>query len=554
MKLVEALKNAFFKIPREKEALNIPLNHPKIEADLTPDNYAYNVTQGFFDDDPFYVGSDNTRINAMQTQDNLIREYRRTSMLPEVATAIDEIVNEAAFVADNDNAVYLDFSDKLEMNEKLKNAITDSFDEVLDVMDFNYNVDNLIRRFYIDGQLITALTYNTKKMKNGIQRVSVMTPFSFGFDNKINMYRYFNTDTFGSQNDIEKLKKESFSEEEIVKIDSGIYDTPLILSNLHTAIKIANQLQTIEDLVVPFRFSRSIARRVFNVDVGNLPPAKIRQEMDSIKREYKYKKYYDVEKGTMSNSTTVSSIVEDYWFPNRNGAKGTTVDVLNETGGASFSDMGDAEYFRNKLYEALKVPLGRISGGSKATSFDFTATASENDEQRFFAFINRLRQRFNVFLIELLRRQLGAKGIMNNLEFDKYKNFISIKWEKENNFLEREKLELLKQRLELYSAFKEYEGDIFSRNYLLKNILKMSDEEISQMKQEIRDELKGKVDNEEEADSTFPNGTRDDDTEDDESKEEPEKEEKTDSEEADEKPEEEKEDKEFGTNFKAEEK
>lgn len=542
MDIVEALKNNFFKKPKEKEELNIPLTHPGIEADLTPDNYAYNVTQGFFDNDPFFVGSNSTKTNVMQSQNNLIREYRKTSMLPEVSNAIDEIVNEAAFVSDNTDVVYLDFSDKLEINDKLKDAITNSFNEVLDAMDFNYNVDNLLRRFYIDGQLIGVLTYDLKKMKKGIQRINIMTPFNFGYDEKIQMYRYFSTDVLGSVTNIEKLKKESFSNEEVVKIDSGIYDSHLILSNLHTAIKIANQLQTIEDLVIPFRFSRSIARRVFNVDVGNLPPAKIRQEMESIKREYKYKKYYDVEKGTMSNSTTVTSIVEDYWFPNRGGTKGTSVDVMNETGGASFSDMGDAEYFRNKLYEALKVPLGRISGGSNKTSFDFTATAVENDEQRFFAFVNRLRQRFNTFLIELLRRQLGAKGIMSNLEFDKYKNFISVKWEKENNFLEREKIEILKQRLELYTTVREYEGDIFSRKYILKNILKMSDEEIEQQRQEIQDELKAKVDSGEETDKTFPE----------EEPEKPEEETEINSE----KPEENEEnidDKDFGTNFKASE-
>lgn len=490
MTLLESLKSTFFKKPKEKEHLSTSLNHPGIETDLTPDNYSYNVTQGFFDNDPFYKNNSETFITK---QNNLIKEYRKTSMLPEVSNAIDEIINEAAFVNNNTDVVYLDFSDKLDMSEKLKEAITKEFDAVLDCLDFNYNVDNLLRRFYIDGQLITVLIYNTKKMKNGIQKINILSPYNFAFDEEIKMYRYFNTEGLGSYTDKEKLKEESFNEEEIVKIDSGLYDSKIVLSNLQSAIKIANQLQTIEDLVIPFRFSRSIARRVFNVDMGNLPPAKIRQEMDSIKREYKYKKYYDVEKGTMSNSTTISSIVEDYWFPNRAGSKGTTVDIMNEMGGASFGDMGDAEYFRNKLYEALKVPLGRISGGSNKTSFDFTATAVESDEQRFFAFINRLRQRFNTLLIELLRRQLGSKGLMSNLEFDKYKNFMSIKWEKENNFLERENLEILKSRLELYASFKEFEGDIFSRKYLLKNILKMSDEEIEQERQQIQLELKGKI-------------------------------------------------------------
>lgn len=544
MNLLEALKKQFFRQPKEKEDLSIPLNHPAIDNHLGDDLYAYNASYGFFDADPFYGTGQNGPMTLITAQNNLVREYRKTASLPECSNAIDEIINEIAYVHNNEETVYIDFSEKLEMNDKIKDAIIKSFDEVTSILDFNYNVDALVRRWYVDGFLVAGVAYDQKKTKKGIAKISILSPFDFYYDSDLKVYRYADKSTIGSTQTKEQILQKAFMPEEIVKIDCGLYDGDVTLSHLQSAIKIANQLQTIEDLVIPLRFSRSIARRVFNVDVGDLPPAKVRQEMESIKREYKYKKYYDVEKGTMSNSTSVSSIVEDYWFPNRGGRGGTTVDVMNETGGANFGDMGDAEYFRNKLYEALKVPTGRLNGAGK-TAFDFSASAIEHDEQRFFAFVNRLRQRFNVFLLELLRRQLAAKNVMSNLEFDRYKSFINIKWAKENNYTERENIEIFKSRLELYASIKEFEGDIYSRKYLLKNILKMSDEEIDEQKQQIKDELKDKIDQEDEDINTSTDDSEEDET----PIEEPEDEEETPVEEPEE--DETKDDKDFGTNFNA---
>lgn len=241
-----------------------------------------------------------------------------------------------------------------------------------------------------------------------------------------------------------------------------------------------------EDLLIPLRFSRSVSRRVFNIDVGDLPYAKAMQAVKEIQDKFKYKKYYDVEKGTISHSSSMASIVEDYYFPNRSGGRGTVVDVLQETN--NLGETGDIEYFKSKLYVALKVPLGRIAGSEKGNLFDFSGSQIENDELKFFAFVNKLRQRFNILFVEMLRRQLIVKGIIKNDEFEMIKNSISIKWEKENNFIERQNIELFKSRLDLYEGVKDYIGDLYSRKYVLKNVLKMSDEEIEQMKTEIQEE------------------------------------------------------------------
>jgi hypothetical protein len=492
--LLESIKKPFLAVKDTKrEDLSIPNNNDNIEQNLSHnDDDTNGLTYGFFDQGGtgfFSNGKGKDDFSAKVTRQNeLVREYRRTANLPEVSNAIDEIVNEMAFVVDNDSVVYLDFKDIAEVNDKIKEAFTKNFEEVLTLLDFEYTVDSLVRKFYIDGRLVMGVSFDNKNLKKGINNIKIMSPINFVHDAKINKYRYFfdQSDFYARTVSQEEKDANVFDTEEIVCVDSGIYQDDFIMSYLDVAIKTANQLQTLEDLLIPLRFSRSISRRVFNVDMGDLPFAKAKQELNKMQNEFKYKKYYNVEKGTISNSSTIASIVEDYWFPNRNGNKGTVVDVLNET--QNLGETGDITYFKQKLYEALKVPMGRIGGTDKGNVFDFSGTQIENDELKFFAMVNRLRQRFNVMFVELLRRHMIAKGIITAKEFEEYRRLISIKWEKENNFLERQRIELFKSKIDLYTQVKDLEGDVYSRKYMLKNVLGMSDEEIEQMKKEIAEE------------------------------------------------------------------
>jgi hypothetical protein len=495
MNILEALsKNFLASKDSKKDTLSISDTNPNVDQSLTNDEETNGLTYGYFDSGSSGVSFYNTKkddFTARVTKQNeLIREYRRTANTPEVANAIDEIVNEATFVVSNENLVYLDFKDEAEVADKIKEAYVKNFEEILALLDFDYTADSLFRRYYIDGRLVLGVAFDNKAIKKGINNIKVMSPLSFVYDQNLSRYRYFyDTDGYSGVNyNEETIKKDmnTFSPEEIVTVDSGIYRDSFILSYLDVAIKTANQLQTLEDLLIPLRFSRSISRRVFNVDVGNLNGARAKQELKMMQNEFKYQKYYNVEKGTITNSSTIASIVEDYWFPNRGGAKGTVVDVLNET--QNLGEVGDIDYFKKKLYEALKVPLGRMGGSEKGNLFDFSGTQIENDELKFFAMVNRLRQRFNTMFLELLRRHMVAKGIISNKEFAEYRHLIVIKWEKENNFLERQKIELFKSKVDLYTQVKDLEGDVYSRKWMLKNILGMTDEEIKQMKEEIDEE------------------------------------------------------------------
>jgi hypothetical protein len=199
---------------------------------------------------------------------------------------------------------------------------------------------------------------------------------------------------------------------------------------LHPIIKISNQLQTLEDLLIPLRFSRSISRRVFNIDVGDLSYAKGMQAVKQIRDNFKYKKYYDVANGRISNSSTVASIVEDYFLPKRSESKGSSIDVLEETG--NLGETGDLEYFQAKLAKSLKIPLNRISSADGGGMFDFTGTQIENSEKKFFAFVHRLRNRFGTILLDILKAQLIATNTMHLYEFNHYKSKIFIKWSKTN--------------------------------------------------------------------------------------------------------------------------
>lgn len=489
MTLLEDLKKAFFKDTTNTKELSLPDNDRNIDQELTADNSVTAVTMGFFDNGPsnFYNMRNSEQATIIQRQNSHIQECRRISMVPEISNAVEELVNESTFVVDNTDVVYLNFKDEADLSQKLKDKIQVAFDEIKETLNLEYNIDAMFKRFYIDGQLSIGLSYNNKHPKKGIMKANMMSPLNLYFDPKDELWKYFHSgnsvnDYYGKDEELNR----AYRQEELIRIDSGMYDKGVIVSHLSGAIKVANQLGTMEDLLIPLRFSRSVSRRVFNIDVGDLPYAKAMQAVKEIQDKFKYKKYYDVEKGTISHSASVASIVEDYYFPNRSGGKGTTVDVLQETN--NLGETGDIEYFKAKLYVALKVPLGRISGSEKGNLFDFSGSQIENDELKFFAFVNKLRQRFNILFIEMLRRQLLVKGVMRSDEFESVKNAISIKWEKENNFIERQNIELFKSRLELYENVKDYIGDIYSRKYVLKNVLKMSDEEIEQMKLEMQEE------------------------------------------------------------------
>jgi hypothetical protein len=496
--IFENLIKPFFKNDNTKTTPSIPSNDKNIDKTLSTTDLDFEkYTLGYFDDNSGSLFNRKDNSTLINKQNDLIKRYRKAAMVPEVGAGIEEIINELAFVPNNDSIVSLDISDKLEANDKLKEAFINNFEEVINLMNFTYNADSILKQYYIDGQIRFGCSYNTKGtqgIKSGITAIHILTPLNLFYHSEAKKWKYYtqqnqNAGFMGGETK-ETEGELILSDEELVTIDSGLYSEGMIISHLHSVLKLTNQLSSLEDMLIPLRFSRSVSRRVFNIDVGDLPYAKAMQAVKETQDKFKYKKYYDVEHGTITNSASIASIVEDYYFPSR-GGKGTSVDVLDESG--NLGEIKDIEYIQQKLYSALKVPLGRLAGSDKGTSYDYSGTQIEQDEIRFFAFINRIRQRFNLGLIDILKRHMVAKGLVSLQEFNDYAPYLVVKWERESNFLERQQIDLMKSKLDLYAQVKDFIGEIYSKTWVFKNVLKMTEEEILIMKKEMEMEELGQL-------------------------------------------------------------
>lgn len=485
MVLTEIVKN-FLKQPEDisdKESSKVqPTN---VLTDLTNNNNdVYPNTGSFFD------AESNTSLfgksemsDIIFKQKNKIMTYRQLSMTPDVSDAIDEIVNEIIFSYDDQIPIKINIDEE---NEKLVKAITEKFEKIIKISNVKRNLFQIVKRGYIDGQIIMHCAYDKNSTKGGIKSIKMIEPCMLYFDIKTKTYKYMTEDKTVIFN---KDDNNSYSLEELIREDFGLYDGKLNLSYLEYAIKPANMLKTLEDLLIPLRFSRSISRRVFNVDIGDLPAKRGAEVMRDYQNKFKYKKFYNNETGEVSNQQHITSMVEDYWFANRSGGKGTTVDVLDESG--NLGELGDVLYFARKLYRSMKIPSNRIDinpEGDKDYSYDETRTTKE--DMKFFMFISRLRQVFSSLFKEMLKREVISTGIMSESEWDDKEDYISISFVNENKFIEKMKLDNFISKLEIYTTASEHQGKLFSVNKVLKEIFRFSDEEIQEEFKEIQKEEK----------------------------------------------------------------
>ena len=446
------------------------------------------VPTGFFDtgDTNIYSGQGSKKQKQTQLQNELISSYRRIAGTAEVADAVNEIVDEAIFSPGADDIINMDF--QKEIPQEVKDKFAEELKEITQRVRLDKNIYSMFLQFYVDGQLNVHCAYDEADMGGGIRKLSILVPFGLGFNYTKDRWEY--TDLSHSQNQFAAVTKNAakfFDREEIIRIDSGIYSDNVILGNLHAAIKPANMLNTLEDMLIPMRFTRSVSRRVFNVDVSNLNNKKAEEVMKKNQAKFKYKKFYDLNSGTISNQQHISSLTEDYWFPNRGGEKGTTVDTIDETG--NLGELGDILYFKRKLYSTLKVPTNRINDeGPGDGEFDFDTTSINREELKFFNFISRLRNQFLELFYELLRRQVIAKGIATDEEWMELLPNMKIKFVSENKFFQKMEREHITESLNLYNDIEEMIGKYFSYTYVFKKVLRMSDEEITDMADEIDSE------------------------------------------------------------------
>ena len=483
--LLEVLEKPFFTRLEEPEELSSTPNLEDIEVDLDT-----SIPTGFFDtgDTNIYSGQGSKKQKQTQLQNELIKSYRKIAGTAEVADAVNEIVDESVFSPGSKEILDMDF--EKEIPQEVKDKFAEELKDITNKVKLSKNIYAMFLQFYIDGQLNVHCAYDEADMGGGIKKLSIITPFGLGFNYTKDKWEY--TDLNHSQNQFAAVKDNKnrfFDREEIIRVDSGIYEDNIILSNLHTAIKTANMLSTLEDMLIPMRFTRSVSRRVFNVDVSNLNNKKAEEVMKKNQAKFKYKKFYDLSTGTISNQQHVASLTEDYWFPNRGGEKGTTVDTIDETG--NLGELGDILYFKRKLYSTLKVPTNRINDEQSGDGeFDFDTTSINREELKFFNFISRLRNQFLDLFYELLRRQVISKGIATDEEWSELLPNMKIKFVSENKFFEKMEREHLNESLNLYSDVEELIGKYFSYEFVMKKVLKMSDEDIKDMSEQIDKEKK----------------------------------------------------------------
>ena len=445
-----------------------------------------------------YVDLDGTAKNDVE----LISRYREMAMQPEIESAIDDIIGEA-ICQDDDGKILKLVLDDLDQPEKIKKAIMGEFNTVLKLLNYNNMAQDIFRRYYVDGKLYYHVIIDRENPMQGIKELRYVDPRKLrkvrevkkqkdertGIDvvNVVNEYYIFNDKvTTGSSSNFGPIGVRITSDS-IISVVSGLMDSrrAVVLSYLHKAIKPLNQLRMIEDATVIYRISRAPERRIFYIDVGNLPKLKAEQYLRDIMVKYKNKLVYDASTGEVRDDRKHLSMLEDFWLPRREGGKGTEISTL--PGGQNLGELEDVKYFEKKLYKSLNVPISRLNPETSGFSLGRTGEITR-EELKFAKFVDRLRNKFSELFEQTLKTQCVLKGICTAEEWKDIKEHIHFNFIKDNNFTELKEAELMKERLSLLGAVDPYTGRYFSQTWIQRNVLRLTDEEIKEMQTEIDEE------------------------------------------------------------------
>jgi hypothetical protein len=444
-----------------------------------------------------YVDLDGTAKNEVE----LISRYREMAMQPEIESAIDDIVNEAITQNDDGQTVKL-VLDNLQQPEKIKKAINEEFQTILRLMNFKRMAQDIFRRYYVDGRLYYHVLIDKDMPQAGIKELRYIDPRKL---RKVREMRKQKDERTGAE--VMKVVNEYYiyndkvvtgsssnygpvgvriTTDSIVSIVSGLMDSrrAVVLSYLHKAIKPLNQLRMIEDATVIYRISRAPERRIFYIDVGNLPKLKAEQYLRDIMVKYKNKLVYDANTGEVRDDRKYMSMLEDFWLPRREGGKGTEITTL--PGGQNLGELEDVKYFQKKLYGALNVPVSRLEP-NQGFSIGRVAEVTR-DELKFNKFIERIRSKFSEVFDHALRVQCVLKGICTAEEWDLFKENIYYDFIKDNNFTELKDAELMTSRLTLLGSIDPFVGAYYSRAWVQREVLRMNDDDIKLMDDEIDEE------------------------------------------------------------------
>ena len=461
-------------------------------------------------------------IDGDDSKDNyqMIMKYRGNAMHPEVDAAIEDIINESICSSELQQNVDLNL-DNVKAPDRIKKIIKEEFDLIYGMLNFKELGHDIFRRWYIDGRLFHHLVVNEENPKEGILEIR---PIDSAKMRKIKKVKYKKDPVTGAKL-VDKTDEFFMFQEKPGQSTSGIKmtndsvsyvtsgllseDRKKVVSHLHKALKPINQLRMMEDALVIYRLARAPERRIFYIDVGNLPRGKSEQYMKDIMAKYRNKLVYDAQTGEIRDDRKHQSMLEDFWLPRREGGRGTEITTL--PGGENLGQIDDIVYFQKRMYRSLNVPISRLEPDAAAGILG-RATEINRDELKFQKFIDRLRTRFSHLFYGILKKQLILKGLITEEDWENWKNDITVDYVKDNHFAELRDAEIFQNRLQTLDQAANYVGEYYSKEWVMKNVLMLSDEEIEEMKKQMDDEENsGEIDNDEPLEQDIPDEEPQDD-------------------------------------------
>lgn len=495
-------------------SINGPTQKPKGQSPIPPnaDDGVATIAGGYFG---HYVDIDGVARNEF----DLIRRYRDMSLHPEVDSAIDEIVNEAINSDEDESPVQVELSN-LEVSESIKNKIRAEFDYIKTLLNFDKKAHELFRNWYIDGRTYYHKVIDLNNPKGGIVELRYIDPIkikkvkqrieqrdreravqlnsnasamTYDYGDTIEYYLY-NPKGFisfaGGPDPMQGGVR--LAADAITFAPCGLMDLnkKMNLSYLHKSIKSLNQLRMIEDSLVIYRLSRAPERRIFYIDVGNLPKIKAEQYLREVMNRYRNKLVYDANTGEIRDDKKHMSMLEDFWLPRREGGRGTEITTL--PGGQNLGELKDVEYFRKKLYNSLNLPPSRLTDDNKSFNLGKT-TEILRDELKFAKFVGRLRKKFAFILHDILKTQLILKGILTPEDWEEMEENIQYDFLFDNHFVELRQAELMNSRLDVLMKIDPYVGKYYSIEYVRKQVLRQSDTEYNEIDKQMKNDIGSKI-------------------------------------------------------------
>jgi len=486
-----------FEIVRKKPEVELPSFAPKLEEDgalVVSEGGAYGQ----------YVDLE----GAVRNEAELVSKYREISMHPDIEMAVDDIVNEAIVMDPKKEIVSLNLDD-LEQPENIKKMILEEFDNTLELLEFNQHAYEIFRKWYVDGRLYYHAIIDEKAPREGIKELRYVDPRKIRkiktqkrvkankntnvIINKTAEEFYIYNDkgfakapTQGSTYNDPASQGIRIAVDSVVNTSSGLVNVggDMVIGYLQKAIKPLNQLKSMEDSLVIYRISRAPERRIFYIDVGNLPKMKAEQYLRDIMTRFKNRVVYDAQTGEIRDDRKHMTMLEDFWLPRREGGKGTEITTL--PGGQNLGQMDDVVYFQRKLYKSLNVPITRLD---PEQNYSFgRATEVSRDEVKFAKFITRLRGKFSELFNKILEKQLILKGVITSEDWQEFRTNFKYEYSEDNHFAELRNTEILRDRISMLRDIDDYTGKYYSHEWVRRNVLYQTEEDMKEIDEQIVEE------------------------------------------------------------------